>query len=474
MNSSPPNVVWITLESVRAANTSVGGYERDTTPNLSRIANGESAVAFQRCFSQSMWTPASSASILTGTYLFEHRVGYDGKAKEPLPYDVTTLPALLGEKGYQTACLSPTSYLSEATGLDRGFDDFRFLLLNTLFHESDTRIPTLKYFLNCRRYGPGFSRNYKKHKSSCKTFVMRELLEAWVDSFVADGDPFFLYTHVPNPHLPYTPPRKYIDAFTDDIDYAPGDALDLSLDVYANRDHMIQQIVDGCQFTDAEHDALMAMYDAEIAYADWFVGQLYDYVTSNVDGDTIFVITADHGDLFGEQGILGHNLVLDDHLTHVPMVVSGIDGLEDAADSVIQHIDVTRTVANYLGVDHEQFSGVDLRQTAPDMAVSQRGIPHFDEYLEADPEFDTSRYHPDPVTALRTKDFKYLVSETKSELFALPDEETDVIEAHPTVRDDLDEELKARIQDMRIAESDGREAEYSDSMVQQLTHLGYL
>ncbi|MFC5135091.1 MULTISPECIES: sulfatase [Haloferacaceae] len=469
-----PNVVWITLESVRAANASVCGYDRETTPNLSRIAERPDGVSFPNCFSQSMWTPASSASILTGTYLSEHRVGYDGKAEEPLPEDVATLPGLLREQGYRTACLTPSSYLSEATGLDRGFERHHLFLLRKAFHDAETRRGALRYLLRSRSYGPGFSLNVRKHN---QTYVMQETLKPWLDSLSSDDPPFFLYTHCPNPHLPYTPPRKWIERFTDDIAYSAREALELSLETYDSRDRMIQRIADGCPFTSDEWDALRAMYDAEIAYADEFVGTLFDHVRKLDAGKTLFVVTADHGDLFGEQGILGHNLVLHDHLTNVPMVVSGLDGIAGARDSVVQHVDVTRTVAERLGVSHEQFSGVDLRETAPDYALSQRGVPHFDEYLEADPEFDVSRYHETPVTALRTDEFKYLKGSDRTELFELPDEETDVGDERPAVRDRLDGRLEDAFHGMTVRdgthENNGT-AEYSAAMEQQLADLGYL
>jgi uncharacterized sulfatase len=303
---------------------------------------------------------------------------------------------------------------------------------------------------------------------------MRESLKGWLDDFAAEDDPFFLYTHCPNPHLPYAPPRKWIDRFTDDIAYSTKEALELSLETYASRDRMIQRIVDGCPFSQDEWEALKAMYDAEIAYADEFVGALYDHVQSLDVGKTIFIVTGDHGDLFGEQGVLGHNLVLDDHLTNVPMVVSGIEGVDHAQDDVIQHIDVTRTLAERLGVTHDQFSGVDLRETTPDGAISQRGIPHFDEYLEADPNFDTSRYHETPMSAFRTADFKYVKGSERAELFDLPDEETNVSDEHPEVRDELDARLEDALMDMTAADTDGDTATYSDAMEQQLADLGYL
>jgi len=222
MRGEPANVIWITLESVRAANTSVCGYERDTTPNLRRIARDDEGVGFSDCFSQSIWTPASSASILTGTYMFEHCVGYDGKAEEPLPPDIVTLPELLRDHGYRAACFTPNSYLSEATGLDRGFEKYYLFFLWKALRNPETRLSALKYLLRSRTYGPGFTPDPEKHN---QTYVMRESLKGWLDSLADGDDPFFLYTHCPNPHLPYTPPLKWRKRFTDDIAYSAAEAL---------------------------------------------------------------------------------------------------------------------------------------------------------------------------------------------------------------------------------------------------------
>ena len=68
MTSRRPNIVWITLDSVRADHTSVAGYHRDTTPNLERIAGRPGGTALTNCFAHANWSLPSVASMLTGTY----------------------------------------------------------------------------------------------------------------------------------------------------------------------------------------------------------------------------------------------------------------------------------------------------------------------------------------------------------------------------------------------------------------------
>lgn len=486
MATERPSVVWLTLESVRADHTSVHGYERDTTPNLRRITAGEGATAFSNCFAQSMWTPACSASILTGTYMSTHGVGMDGRAKQPLPDELETLPELLRGTGYSTACLSPNPYLTPTTGLDRGFEKFRWLSLRSLLSRELVG-PLASYAARVGSYGPPFARRSfyggesplvqtpkRLVQYGHSTYTMTELLKDWIDGYEASGEPFFVYGHLPNPHHVYKPPRKFIERFTRDIELSTEEALQLSYDVYASSDDMKRRIAMEEEFTDAEREALHALYDAEIAYVDECVGRLYDHVRETCGEDTIFVVTGDHGDLFGEQGVLGHNLVLHDGLTHVPLVVDGLDGVSDAADGLVQHIDVTKTLAERLGVGREQFEGTSLDEERPEYVVSQRGVALLDVYKGLYAGFDEERYHREPMTALRTERFKYVESADRAELFELPDEETDASDDHPEVFERLANEKAERFGDIRREGSEADEIEFSDEQKQQLADLGYI
>ncbi|AUV84145.1 hypothetical protein C2R22_21430 (plasmid) [Salinigranum rubrum] len=86
----PPNIVWLTLESLRFDHTSLSGYKRDTTPFLQSIAAESSAVSFDKCFSHGIWTRPASASILTGTYPSHHQAGM---GSDVIPDDLPTVPS---------------------------------------------------------------------------------------------------------------------------------------------------------------------------------------------------------------------------------------------------------------------------------------------------------------------------------------------------------------------------------------------
>ncbi len=456
-----PNVVWITLDSVRSDHTTMDGYERDTTPAIADL--GASGHSFPTCISHSKSTQPSSGAILTGLAPSRNTVGFSG---DVLPDGVTTVADRFSDAGYHTACLSRNSFVSSATGLDRGFDRFQWLASETI-----TDLPAstlLKYLLNIRKHSAGLTRDTAKHASP---YLMNETAKRWLDDF-DDEEPFFFYLHYNEPHRPYYPPLSYIDEYTDDIEMDPREAAEFAVDVHYNMEEIV---ANGCDLTDREWEALRAMYDAEIAYTDEMVGRLVDHVRSLPLGDTVVVVTADHGELFGEHGLLSHRYVLSDAVTRVPMVVSGLD--EDLAASendIVQHADVMRMLLAAADADTDGMLGVDLRSETREYAVSQRGPVDFDVFYGYNEDFDASAFHLPALTALRTDEYRYQESESGSDLFALPDEETDVSDEHPDVAAELSEELGAWFEEHGSPVDASESGEFSGAVQRQLRDLGYL
>lgn len=464
-----PHLIWITLESVRADHTTVGGYRRDTTPNLRAIAEEDDATRFSRCFSQSIWTPPSSASILTGTYMSTHKLGREGSAERRVRRDLATLPEVFGEAGYRTGCFSPNAYLSPATGLDRGFDEFVWLTMDRVLDVGVT--PILKYLLKLGSHGPGLTLDTRCHNLS---FMLTEALKNWLAAGEDADGPSFSYLHLGNPHHPYLPPRGWRDRFTDDIAFSAAEAMALSYSVYESKETIKRTIANGCDLSVDEFAAIEAMYDAEIAYADDRIGHLFEYARSAFEGDVVFVVTADHGECFGERNVLGHNLVVNDTLTHVPLVIHGLNDLAVETSDIVQHVDVSKTLAGLVDVNTDQFQGVDLREETPRGALSQLGVSHYEPYLEHNSDFDIDAYHKRPVSSLRTEEYRYVRSEDQVELFELPDEETDVATERPDVTDELDDHIDELGGWRNSTDVSAERAEFSVEMRQQLEELGYL
>ena len=177
-----PNIILVTMDTTRADRMGFLGSERGLTPNLDALAK-ESAV-FTRAYSQAPLTPASHATILSGTYPQYHQVF---TFPNPLGKDIPYLPEILKAKGYTTAAFLGSLALSAAwgaPGFDRGFD-------------------TYDANYSWKGYSP--ATRYQTVENRAGDVVARAL--AWAKSH--QPGPFFLWVHVFDPHEPYDPPEPY-------------------------------------------------------------------------------------------------------------------------------------------------------------------------------------------------------------------------------------------------------------------------
>jgi arylsulfatase A-like enzyme/Flp pilus assembly protein TadD len=177
-----PNVILVTLDTIRADRMGFLGSERKLTPNLDGLAR--QSVVFTRAYAQVPLTTASHATILTGTYPQYHQVNDFGV---PLPQDVPFAPSIFKSHGYHTAAFVGSLVLDPATrsapGFDRGFDTF-----DAGFH----------------RRRPGESR-YQAIERRGGEVVAHAL--AWLSQH--PRGPFFIWVHLYDAHDPYDPPEPY-------------------------------------------------------------------------------------------------------------------------------------------------------------------------------------------------------------------------------------------------------------------------
>ena len=224
------------------------------------------------------------------------------------------------------------------------------------------------------------------------------------------------------------------------------------------------------------------MYDATIKYTDACVGSLFDFVHNQFE-NTIVVITADHGDLFGEYGLLGHHMVLHDGLIHVPLVTHGLTGVDHHVGSPTQHIDIMKTLLSIAGADTSQFQGYDIRENSRTVAISQdlRGTVDDDEERNYDrirkynSSVDLSHLPKSMVTAARTTDFKLVQTDDWTKLYKLPNEEEDISNKYPSEFEDLrsfiSEWMDTEGTPFEVAPD---EAELTEETEEHLREMGYL
>ena len=115
-----PDVVLVTIDTLRADRVGAYGSKRGLTPALDALAG--KGVVVEDAVVQIPQTRPSHASILTGLLPFQH--GIRDNASPPLGRDIPTLASTLKAAGYATAAFIGAYPVSRASGLDRGFDVF--------------------------------------------------------------------------------------------------------------------------------------------------------------------------------------------------------------------------------------------------------------------------------------------------------------------------------------------------------------
>ena len=120
MQTNPPNIILILMDTAGAKHMSIYGYHRRTTPQLERLA--EKATVFSRCFAPGSWTLPSHASLFTGLYPSEHTVDGDDIDNLVLSPTYQHLVNILKQANYFTYAVTNSSLVVRVYGICRDFD----------------------------------------------------------------------------------------------------------------------------------------------------------------------------------------------------------------------------------------------------------------------------------------------------------------------------------------------------------------
>lgn len=323
MPNGGPNVVLLSVDALRADHCSCYGYERETTPNLDRFASDY--TFFEHAYSVSSHTREAVPALLSGEPP-SVCIGDD------YALATDTIATRLVETEYTTAGIHSNPYVSRAYGFDRDFDHF----------DDDLHLGQHKLLALAQRALDKF-RN--RHYARAETINERAL--SWIES---TEEPFFLWAHYMDPHGPYCPPKDYQGLFGEEK----------SSMKRAQKLYKRAAVTDPESITDAERREMVNLYDEEIQYTDDQIGAFLDELDSRgLLEETIIIITADHGDGFGEHGYYGHPRELEEELTKVPLMIGGIGGDIDI-NVPVSILDIVPTVLDAVSTSSKELPGVSL------------------------------------------------------------------------------------------------------------------
>jgi arylsulfatase A-like enzyme len=294
-----PNVVLITMDTVRADHLSAYGYFRKTTPHIDRLA--ARGVSFENAVAPASWTLPSLASIFTG--LLPHQDG--ANVFRPTNPAWVSLGDVLKKYGYVTAGFNANGFYGESGwGLNDGFqayDDCPSTIKYNLARTVVGRTLVQPVYQATKR----FDAFYRRDAGALNADVFR-----WLRS--RPSRPYFLYINYMDAHSPYYAPYPYNHRF--------GSASEQLI----RRVGFVDKLSPSVSLTAQDQEALIASYDNSLAYVDDQVGKLFQLLQASPDwANTYVVITADHGEAFGEHGVYHHANDLNWEEIHVPLIIAG-------------------------------------------------------------------------------------------------------------------------------------------------------
>lgn len=418
-----PNILLISIDSLRADHLGAYGYRRATSPNIDAIARG--GTAFETVISPTSWTLPAHMTMLTSLPPEKHGVITD---RFRLAHDIETVPQRLHRAGYDTAGFVSATYLDGLFGFNRGFDVYDDYTILRIAAE--------------------------KSRTAVTSGLVADRAVDWL-RHRKQTSPFFLFLHFYDVHYNYNPPARFARMF--DSSYrgpVTGDINSLPRDVKQR---------------DLAH--LVALYDGEIAWVDANIGR----VVAALDGmgvakNTIIVITADHGEEFLDHGQCGHYKTLYDEVLRVPLIIRypGHVAAGRRVEGQVRLMDIGPTVMALAGIraprTHDQTAARSL--TCYVKPAPSARVPSF-------PAFGDLRGE---IASLRTGDAK-LIRNLRTHQEEFYDLSRDPGERHDVrVNSDKADELRAMLDRWRSSANGttAGEIEIEDDEKESLRSLGYL
>lgn len=335
-----PHIVLIIMDSVAARRCSLYGHSRETTPGLARLA--AEAMVYEHCFASSTWTLPSHVSLFSGLYPSWHGCT-TGNLLYPGNY--YPLPEILRSLGYHTVGISSNYLISRAAHFDHGFVEF---------HEMDTLFNENRYWR--------MRQEIKQEKENISG-TLQEIFLIFHKSWNKN------YYSYPFLHLTDRIYRKFRGDVINKCYYASRRSVHIAKKVFHR--HRDQRIFLFFNFMQAHTNYnpppgfrhLLArhageapenelLYEQEIAFLDHLIYDFYHFLKEQgLAEETLFIVTADHGEGFGEHVCTGHVFCVYNEIIHIPLLVKfpAAVSLTGTSPRLTQLHDVFATVLETVG-----------------------------------------------------------------------------------------------------------------------------
>ncbi len=435
--SRPSNILFVTLDTLRADHLGCYGNKIVQTPTLDALA--ADGCLFEAAFAQAATTTPSHCSMMVSAQVARHGAMNGSAMKTGYP----TLSEVLQNVGYETAAfVSSTMVRSSNSGLQRGFDYYE-----------DSISPYTSLL-----------------KNDASQFLLATALFAWLQDNQIPGSvvsrramgwlgrreqgPFFCLLHYFDPHDPYDAPEPYKEMYAGKID------PDLP-----------------CSFQ-------RMRYAGDVTYTDFELGRVIQKLKDEgLYEKMLIIVTSDHGEAFGERhGEITehrHGQYLYDTTQHVPLIIKmpAGKGAGRRIPDVVQLIDLAPTVLDYLGVSApESFEGKSLLDLLNGQERKEPGVAYSENkgggtILPGIGVMTNMRIQ----ISMRTPEAKYIydLTKDKEELYEIATDPGETINVF-SEKSELAESCYRRLQNVLKEAVETEVIEVDPRILKQLKSLGYV
>lgn len=522
-----PDIIFIVLDTQRVDRLGVYGHHRNTSPNIDRFAN--EGVVFDQAISPAQWTIPSHASLFTGRYPTAHQVTQSSHSLSP---DLPHLAEVMKAAGYETVgfCNNPLVGILN-NGFKRGFEVFyNYGGAIPSLPETSSRLPwplgklAEKYTQFLRRISYPIQNFFGQSDLAFRISLNAWLTPLWSRFANFKGQnarsvrdvvhylrkreekeaerPLFLFLNLMETHLPFWPPAEFVDKMAP---YLRRSKEARTIMRSWNREAYRWAAPLEKPLGELESRVLHDLYDAEVAYQDDYLGQLFDLLKQRRRGqNTLTLLVADHGDGLGEHGYFGHAFVAYQELVRVPLIMHWPERWNSMrVDAPVSTRRVFHTLLDAVGVLPETpgLNPSDVRNLSLAQSVNGRFPEQKAAYTEIYPPLNfvkaIERRQPHLLEKFRCLAMRravvkttddgdtlklILLNEVPDELFDLqsdPVEQHNLIEEQPLPAASLSQEierLSLNLQRQRDSLTAGatNSVELDDNLMQRLRGLGYL
>jgi arylsulfatase A-like enzyme len=346
----PPNIVLVVMDTARADAFEPWGASAGSSPTIAAMARSGQSLANVR--STSNWTVPGHASMFSGELprtLGLCLVENWSSAPAIAAARDRWLPEVLRRHGYDTSAVSANLWISKHGGFDTGFNRFESVV-------SPRHLSMAQTGLRARF---GWAHEGALARSDDGAGQAEAVMASWMERDRAQ--PFFWFVNLTECHSPYLPPRPYNDmSLLQRVRAADQARSNLTLESIW-RTSLGQRTM-----PDRALETMRHLYRRSILAMDDWVSRLLQRLESHsLLDDTIVIITSDHGENFGECGLVGHCFSLDDRLLRVPFVSSWANLADPDMASLAE---LPGALAEAAGISDHPWGGSSV---APGVAVAQ-------------------------------------------------------------------------------------------------------